>query len=555
MTELQLGLIGLGVAAICAVVIYNKWQERKHRALAERVLGTPSADVLLDRTREESTQPRDGDLPFDEPVEEPRRVTTSAPVFEDEPVLGATASITAKGGSQSADADIPPPGLAARLSGRFGFGRKKTPAIESAMEPATALGAATYDEPRIEPALADASTTVEMRREPAIAVPAHLPDDSARFASDSCMEAGSPKDADTAVIDSSDTAAEPLPSFLHQAAVDVMNTPSTMTPIHPSRIDGLETQAGVVASSQSASAVSIAPAVTPSLTPPTVEPRPDARREGGGQMLLTPLIDYVASFETVEPVSAQMIIEVPAAAMARLRKAVLRVGYNEQNHEWETIDGEMGGEYRRFRIGLQLVDRQGPVSEAELSVFHMAMQDLADATLAIIELPPRSEALSSAAELDAFCAGVDIQIGINVVSQAQTFPGTKLRALAEAAGMMMDVEGRFVRRDDDGNVLYVLINQEAQPFAPETMRTLSTHGLTFLFDVPCVPHGERVFNQMVDLAKRFSDVLRGVVVDDNRRPLSESALEPIRKQLVQYQAMLASRRLPAGSAVTRRLFS
>jgi hypothetical protein len=40
------------------------------------------------------------------------------------------------------------------------------------------------------------------------------------------------------------------------------------------------------------------------------------------------------------------------------------------------------------------------------------------------------------------------------------FPGTKLRALAEAAGMVIDAEGRFVRCDEDGNVLYVLLNQE-----------------------------------------------------------------------------------------------
>ena len=41
---------------------------------------------------------------------------------------------------------------------------------------------------------------------------------------------------------------------------------------------------------------------------------------------------------------------------------------------------------------------------------------------------------------------------------------------------------------------------------------MSTHGLTFLLDVPRVAHGERVFNQMHDLARRFADVLRGVLV-------------------------------------------
>ena len=31
MTELQMGLIGLGCAAVVGVVAYNKWQEYRHR--------------------------------------------------------------------------------------------------------------------------------------------------------------------------------------------------------------------------------------------------------------------------------------------------------------------------------------------------------------------------------------------------------------------------------------------------------------------------------------------------------------------------------------------
>ena len=37
MTELQTGLIGLGVAAVVGVAAYNKWQEYRHRKLAEQV--------------------------------------------------------------------------------------------------------------------------------------------------------------------------------------------------------------------------------------------------------------------------------------------------------------------------------------------------------------------------------------------------------------------------------------------------------------------------------------------------------------------------------------
>ena len=271
--------------------------------------------------------------------------------------------------------------------------------------------------------------------------------------------------------------------------------------------------------------------------------------------LLSPVIDYVASFEAVEPAPAYQILESQRDALARVRKPVHWIGYNERSREWEPIIDDGDSEYRRIRIGLQLVDRHGPARDGDLSTFHVAMQDLSDELMAIVDLPPRQPALEAAAKLDEFCAGVDIQIGINVISQGQVFPGTKLRALAEAAGMAIDSEGRFVRCDDDGNVLYMLTNQEAAGFSAESMKTMSTHGVTFLLDVPRVSHGDRVFNQMLDLARRFAEALHGSLVDDNRRPLSEGALEPIRRQVAQYQAVMAARNLPAGGPLALRLFS
>jgi hypothetical protein len=271
--------------------------------------------------------------------------------------------------------------------------------------------------------------------------------------------------------------------------------------------------------------------------------------------LLSPVIDYVASFEAVEPAPAYQILESQRDVLARVRKPVHWIGYNERSREWETIIDDGDSEYRRIRIGLQLVDRHGPARDSDLSTFHIAMQDLSDELMAIVDLPARQPALETAAQLDEFCASVDIQIGINVISQGQVFPGTKLRALAEAAGMAIDSEGRFVRCDDDGNVLYLLTNHESAGFSVESMKTMSTHGVTFLLDVPRVSHGDRVFNQMLDLARRFADALHGSLVDDNRRPLSEGALEPIRRQVAQYQAAMAARSLPAGGPLALRLFS
>lgn len=47
-SELQLGLMGIGVAAVVAVVAYNKWQEGRHRRRTEQAFGGKQPDVLLE---------------------------------------------------------------------------------------------------------------------------------------------------------------------------------------------------------------------------------------------------------------------------------------------------------------------------------------------------------------------------------------------------------------------------------------------------------------------------------------------------------------------------
>lgn len=442
MTELQMGLLGLGATAVVGVFAYNKWQEYRHRKLAEKVLDVHHADVLL----EEAVRER--------PV--------AGPAASDADLFGTAAA------SPSAERETPP------------FD-----------------GEPVLHHDRIEPVL--------------------------RFETEPAEESVDPAADVIDAIDAIDDIAPP------KIPKEPEHDPESL------------------------------PEPVPALAPEATRVQADAHREVGDvpepTHLLSPQVDFIAAFEVVEPAASYQILESQANVLARIRKPVHWLGFNETTREWDVIVDDGQSAYRRIRVGLQLVDRQGPASDGELSVFAVAMQDLAEEMMAIASLPARPAALQMAAELDAFCASVDIQIGINVISQGQVFAGTKLRALAEAAGMVIDAERRFVRCDEDGNVLYVLLNQENLGFSTESMKTMTTHGLTFLLDVPRVAHGERVFNQMVELARRFADVLRGSLVDDNRRPLSEGALEPIRKQVAQFQSTMAAHGLPAGGSLARRLFS
>ena len=122
--------------------------------------------------------------------------------------------------------------------------------------------------------------------------------------------------------------------------------------------------------------------------------------------------------------------------------------------------------------------------------------------------------------------------------------------------MVLGDDGAFTRFDDDGRAQFVLQNFETTRFSREAMLNLTTHGLTFVLDVPRVAHGERVFQQMVELAKRFAETLQGTLVDDNRQPLNDVQLDHIRREFIgKPQATMASYGIPAGSAQALRLFS
>ena len=232
------------------------------------------------------------------------------------------------------------------------------------------------------------------------------------------------------------------------------------------------------------------------------------------------------------------------------------LGYREKNASWEKLEEAAEPRYIRIKIGLQLADRSGFVNESQLALFCDMLQGLAENTGAAIQFPERRTALGNAAELDKFCAEVDISIGLNVIAQeGQTFQGTKLRALSEAAGLKLQDDGAFHCFNEHGDSLFTLSCHEAVSFTPEQIKNLSVSGVTFLLDVPRVASGIRVFDQMLACARQFAASLNGILVDDNRIPLNDSGIEKIRQQLRAVYTAMERRNISAGSVRALRLFS
>jgi len=267
-----------------------------------------------------------------------------------------------------------------------------------------------------------------------------------------------------------------------------------------------------------------------------------------------PAIDYVVSVDAIEPISAAGLAELHTRAASCGRRFRV-VGYNTALDTWEEAGRLSGGRYAHLRMALQLVNRGGPLDSTVLAAFCGAAQECAQHYAATANCPNVEASLAKAQDLDAFCADVDVAIGINVVASSGKFSGTRIRSLAEAAGFKLESSGLFFYRDEARRTLFTLDNHEPQPFLPEQMKHLSTAGMTLLLDVARVPDGHGALELMVDIGRELARELGGMLVDDNRVPLTDNSVRAIQQQLKAIHAKMEARGMPAGSERALRLFS
>ncbi len=265
-------------------------------------------------------------------------------------------------------------------------------------------------------------------------------------------------------------------------------------------------------------------------------------------------IDYIVRLDLADAVPAGKLRD--ALGETLFAKNVIWRGHSATGQWEDALQARDRLEFTALYGGLQLADRAGAINAEELAFFTQHVQAMAEKLMAVAQLPERQGALEHASKLDQFCAEVDILVGVNVIAvDHETFPGTKIRALAEAAGFQPTAEGSYQYLDEHGVPLYSLSNQESAPLGKEDMKQLSTHGLTLLFDVPRVPHGLRAFEQMILFARQMTDSLHGNMVDDNLRPLTDDGVAKIKQQLSMIYSKMDQNGIAAGSARAQRLFS
>lgn len=290
-------------------------------------------------------------------------------------------------------------------------------------------------------------------------------------------------------------------------------------------------------------------------TPAPVPPRPASRSGDAVTKPEVSAVDCEAIFQQEAPFGEEFLQRL-SQAIGPLSRAARVTGFDERSSQWVPLDYMAAGRFKRVRAALQLADRQAAATRVELEEFAGAMHGVADDTAVAVLLPDLDAVEARAQELDRFCADVDIAIGLSVVARTgQVFQGTTIRALAEASGLKLGADGQFHYDDAHGTPQFTLDNQDTEPFFPDSIKTLSTAGITFLLDVPRAGGGIASYDRMVQVSKKFASTLDGIIVDDNRQPLSDHGLDAIRRHLLGVYSAMEQAGIPAGSPAALRLFA
>jgi hypothetical protein len=226
----------------------------------------------------------------------------------------------------------------------------------------------------------------------------------------------------------------------------------------------------------------------PATTAPPSSPHPPTKP---APLAPDPRIDY--------------ILELQGASAGALRPEWMTL---QRRFPRRAVLSEAGG--RKLHAKLQMVNRHGVVSEAELLEFRSQVETMAATHGASVSAPPMREALEAAEALDKACADVDVQIALHILGPSD----------------------RQVKKDGFS-------------VAPRN------DGVTLLLDVPRTPDLARSYAAMVETARQ----LGGRMVDDNGNHVDERALAAIGVEIESLRTRMVEIGVEPGSPLAQRLFS
>ena len=263
-------------------------------------------------------------------------------------------------------------------------------------------------------------------------------------------------------------------------------------------------------------------------------------------------IEYVARLRYAQP--TPLVFATLMDNLRRISKPIRLVGRCGDG-TWEPVLAHASRAYDTVELALLLADRSGPVTEVQLDAFCRRLYEFAAEHGGAVSCQDKEDAFQRARTLDAFCAEVDMLIGLNVISPSGgDFPNRAIRDLAGRAGLVQGADGGYSLRDGQGRQSFTLTAHDDLSLTPDGT-TSGVQGLSLLFDVPRVAGGLDAFDRMSRLGFEMAEHLGGQLVDDGGRAVSHQSLTKDRKRLEAIYERMAQWGIPAGGERALRLFA
>jgi len=282
---------------------------------------------------------------------------------------------------------------------------------------------------------------------------------------------------------------------------------------------------------------------------------------GGG---LHPLIDAIVP---LTPESGLSTIPGTAvlAALPRARrignKPLSLEGKNQTTGLWERP--QPGQYYRMLRAGVQLANRTGALSAQEFSKFVNTVQMFAETVGVRPQFPDQTDQLERACSLDAFAETHDQQMVFLVCARQTPWTAAVIQQHAAWRGfirfphmpgqMLLPAAGEDY--SSPPTPLLLLSYGDPASAASIDLEQTAMHYFSLSFDVAHIPRDENVFARLTSITQTLCQEMDGVLCDPDGNPLSEEDMQTIAESLETLYDTLEQHKLPAGAALTKRLFS
>lgn len=229
--------------------------------------------------------------------------------------------------------------------------------------------------------------------------------------------------------------------------------------------------------------------------------------------------------------------------------------FRKNEDDWQSTDGLSGSvSFDQILLSIQLVDRQGPISQAHTQTFRMlAEKTKHDLDGSLIWLS-HSNIEEDAKELNQFCALVDHMMTLTLIPKDKgIFDNEKLIETLKIDGFKVDKDGFHIFKGQDKNPLFRLTSLNQQPLSFNLDPYIQ--GILFQMDLPLTLNCKNSFDVMLESITNFQKEFECMLVDSNKKELNINHIERIRYQVEKIENQMTAKNIPPGSLCARRLFS